>query len=312
MVRDAQSMRHALPAATLADLSPPVETKPRCRKCDKLGLACRYGMRLQWIEDSEARGVCHGREGVWSSKPTAQRKRPAKSRSLSLSLPEFMSRKPARTLQSTDLTSPTFFLNTSNGDIENYYLVSRSSTMSFPQGARPTMASFLDSQTCEDQKDDSEYPCVAVSRGARRSQSQPEDAQGAMVRTLDFYSSIPMMLNPSGLPVHLNQHDEYILQFYVNIVCSTTTILDDEFHNPQRYVLIPMTTSSERVLAAVLAIGATKLAYNDARFRQRALFHRHRVIANLSGLLEDIDADSTRYLEALASTMILCWSDVCF
>lgn len=287
-----------------------VETKPRCRKCEKLGLSCRYGMRLQWIEDSQARGVCHGREGVWTSKQTTQRKQP--TRSQSLSPPTFIPAKPARTMQNTDSTSPTFFLNTRNGDIEHYYLVSRSSATSSPKAPYSAMGSFLDSNTCEHQKDDSEYPCVAAHRGARRTRCQPEDPLGTANGALDFYSSISMILNPAGLPMPLNEQDEYILQFYVNVVCSTTTILDDEFHNPQRYVLIPMTTSSGSVLAAILAIGATKLAYNDARFRQRALFHRHKVITNLSGLLEDINTDSTRYLEALASTMILCWSDVCF
>lgn len=292
-----------------ANILPPVETKPQCRKCEKLGLSCRYGVRLQWIEDSEERGICHGREGVWSSKQTSQRKRPPKSSPLSPPA----SRKSLRIARTSDPTSPTFFLNTFSEDVQHYYIVNCSRSAYSQGGTCPAVGSFLDSKTYEDQKDDSEYPCVAPHGGSRRRGSQPEDPLGAMDvgSSLGFCSSVPMMLNPTGLSICLDEEDEYILQFYINVVCSTATILDDELHNPQRYVLIPMTSSSERVLAAVLAIGATKLAYNDSRYRQRALFHRHQVISNLSGLLQDINTDPIRYLEALASTMILCWSDVC-
>ncbi|KAL1889644.1 hypothetical protein Sste5346_008763 [Sporothrix stenoceras] len=40
------------------------EHRPICHKCSKAGLSCSYGMRLTWIEDSIARGTCHGREGL--------------------------------------------------------------------------------------------------------------------------------------------------------------------------------------------------------------------------------------------------------
>ena len=60
-----------------------------------------------------------------------------------------------------------------------------------------------------------------------------------------------------------------------------------------------MTTSSDKVHASVLEIAATKLAYNDSRFRRRALIHRQKVILNISGLLWDINSDTTTYLEAL-------------
>ena len=273
-------------------------------------MSCHYGVRLQWVEDSEARGICHGRQGVWSSNGTARRGKPH-SKSASISSQPASSPLALRPA-STAVASPTFFLNTFDGDIQHYLVVSGSGRSAPAYITLPGMDSFLDKKAADDSEDESGYPCVARPRTENRklpaSDSPPHRSRGQHLR---FDLSTPVALNPAGLANYLTESDEYILQFYVQVVCSTTTILDDEFHNPQRYALIPMTSSSERVLAAVLAIGATKLAYNDARFRRRALYHRHQVIANLAGLLEDIHTDHTRYLEALASTMILCWCDVC-
>ena len=296
----------------LTDLLPLPETRPRCQKCARLKLSCHYGIRLQWVEDSEARGICHGRQGVWSSNGTARHgkgKPHSKSASISSQPPSSpLALRPA----SAASASPTFFLNTFDGDIQHYLVVSGSGRSAPAYITLPGMDSFLDKKEAEDSEEESGYPCVA--RPAIEKQKQPTSDRPphrSRGRHQKFDLWRPVSLNPAGLANCLTESDEYILQFYVQVVCSTTTILDDEFHNPQRYALIPMTSSSERVLAAVLAIGATKLAYNDARFRRRALYHRHQVIANLAGLLEDIHTDHTRYLEALASTMILCWCDVC-
>lgn len=287
-------------------LRPCLETRPQCVKCEKLSLPCRYGIRLQWVEDSEARGICHGREGVWSSGKGAAKVR---SRSPSVS-PRHKPTLLTRTSLSAGAKSSTFFLNTSNDDVQYYLRNARNPPPALRCTGYPGMRSFLDSETPDDQEDGTYYPCVARSEGDSQGRKSGKTSEHYAEGMLGFHLPIPIVLNPGGLAQHLNQSDGYILHFYVGVVCSTTTILDNELHNPQRYLLMPMTTSSEKVLAAVLAIGATKLAYNDSRFRRRALFHRQQVISNISGLLGDINTNTTRYLEALASTMILCWCDV--
>ncbi|PWY83246.1 hypothetical protein BO94DRAFT_599803 [Aspergillus sclerotioniger CBS 115572] len=42
------------------------ETHPVCRRCARNNRSCGYGLRLTWLEESIAKGICHGRMGVWS------------------------------------------------------------------------------------------------------------------------------------------------------------------------------------------------------------------------------------------------------
>ncbi|KAL4882968.1 fungal-specific transcription factor domain-containing protein [Aspergillus karnatakaensis] len=44
------------------------EARPICRRCARLNVPCGYGVRLIWHDESIARGVCHGREAVWSKR----------------------------------------------------------------------------------------------------------------------------------------------------------------------------------------------------------------------------------------------------
>ena len=286
---------------------PCLEIRPRCGKCEKLGLSCRYGIRLQWIEDSEARGICHGREGVWSVKKTSRK---ARTRSPTSS-PYHKPTLPAGGSRTDSGRSSTFFLNTFNDDIQHYLQINRADPSVCRCTAYHGIGSLLDGETPDNDEGGKDYPCVArLGDENHQERNLAELQKPSAEELLRFHLSVPIMLNPGGLAKHLSQSDGYILHFYVGVVCSTTTILDNELHNPQRYLLMPMTTSSDKVLAAVLAIGATKLAYNDSRFRRRALVHRQQVISNVSSILGDIKSDTTRYLEALASTMILCWCDV--
>ncbi|KAA8648012.1 Zn(II)2Cys6 transcription factor [Aspergillus tanneri] len=42
------------------------EEKPRCQRCDKLGLKCDRGLKLMYQEDALRRGISFGRQGIWS------------------------------------------------------------------------------------------------------------------------------------------------------------------------------------------------------------------------------------------------------
>ncbi|KAL2871194.1 Zn(II)2Cys6 transcription factor [Aspergillus lucknowensis] len=45
------------------------EEHPRCRRCERLNIACVRGLRLIFREDALQRGVNFGREGVWTKRP---------------------------------------------------------------------------------------------------------------------------------------------------------------------------------------------------------------------------------------------------
>lgn len=76
-----------------------------CEKCLRSQSACHYNVRLVWKDESSQRGVCHGREGVWSKK----RKDPNESSSVEDNLP-------TRFPTQTEL----HFLNTTCADVLLY------------------------------------------------------------------------------------------------------------------------------------------------------------------------------------------------
>jgi Fungal specific transcription factor domain len=263
-----------------------------------MGLSCQYGIRLQWVEDSMARGICHGRQRqqhAWSMNQARRRDRP---------LPKSTKRE-----RTTGASRPTFFVNTSNDDILYYLQVVHPESQDCLAPPQPYANIFLENGRI-DGVDEFSLPCVA-----RPEENNPEkQALANSVTPRDVVPNyryvLPQTLSSPEMIRSLDQFDCYILQFYDKVVCSSTTLLDNEKHNPFRFLILPMVFSSANILNAVLAIGAMKLSLTDTRFRQRALIHRQRALTDLSGTLGHISGDLTRYLVALTSTLILCWCDV--
>ncbi|EED14059.1 conserved hypothetical protein [Talaromyces stipitatus ATCC 10500] len=52
------------------------EEKPRCKRCERLGLQCVRGIRLLFREDAIERGIHFGREGTWSKRSNRIKKPP--------------------------------------------------------------------------------------------------------------------------------------------------------------------------------------------------------------------------------------------
>ncbi|GKZ42508.1 hypothetical protein AbraIFM66951_001902 [Aspergillus brasiliensis] len=42
------------------------ESHPVCRRCERNNRCCEYSLQLIWLDESVAKGICHGRAGVWS------------------------------------------------------------------------------------------------------------------------------------------------------------------------------------------------------------------------------------------------------
>ncbi|KAL5332553.1 fungal-specific transcription factor domain-containing protein [Aspergillus crustosus] len=87
------------------------ETRPVCRRCERLNIACGYGVRLIWHDESIARGVCHGREAVWSKRKHTSPRRPSHKKE----------DEEGQQLNKNCESREWMFLNTSNTDLEIYF-----------------------------------------------------------------------------------------------------------------------------------------------------------------------------------------------
>ncbi|KAL2850091.1 fungal-specific transcription factor domain-containing protein [Aspergillus pseudodeflectus] len=124
------------------------EARPKCRRCARLNVDCGYGVRLIWHEESMARGVCHGREAVWSKWDTLNRNKWTRGQ---------ISRQNAGSATAEQISRNTnrdwVFLNTSSHDLELYLNLPHdtdmppSTSLSFltrPLTTIPTKARYLD------------------------------------------------------------------------------------------------------------------------------------------------------------------------
>ncbi|KIW73001.1 hypothetical protein PV04_01156 [Phialophora macrospora] len=245
--------------------------------------------------------MCHGRQGVWSrasNQRTHQKLGDARTATPRLdrraSTPSSSSSSWGEQQQQQH-QSETFFLNTFTRDLNFYWFgqseLTHSNRRSKPDrtrwpGARDETSSALDQAI--------DAPCVA-----RHPKSSTDRLRllGPSRSLADFTSE-------------LTQNDGYILQYYDEIVCATTTLLDDRRNNPFRYLISPMATRSKSVLTALLAVSASKLAYKDARFQPRALYHRQRALSEIRYAMPLVDSDRSRRLETLASVLMMCWCDI--
>ncbi|KAL3462375.1 fungal-specific transcription factor domain-containing protein [Aspergillus heterothallicus] len=124
------------------------EGRPKCRRCARLNVECGYGIRLIWHEESIARGVCHGREAVWSKRENSNKSKRLAGQASWLSREEAGAHLPAQAPQEW------IFLNTSTHDLELYLdqfqdtdqlAVSSLVSLSPPLTTLPS-----DSRTCDD------------------------------------------------------------------------------------------------------------------------------------------------------------------
>ncbi|KAL2435300.1 hypothetical protein ABEF95_015275 [Exophiala dermatitidis] len=199
-------------------------------------------------------------------------------------------------------TTDTFFINTFSRHIY-LYLQNRDrrpkkggSSFNFDLAADGT-------KLCLDHVDeDLISPCTAPSPGG-------EDQ--VLTRLFQRCNSpSPQVGNYFGFVSEIDSLDCHILQYYDHIICSNTSLLDDEAHNPFRYVMLPIASSSTMVFKAILAIGAGKLAFQEPRYRHRAVLHRHRLLKHLRQSIPDVENDLSKCLDATASALILCWYDI--
>lgn len=109
------------------------ETHPICRRCARKNSPCGYGIRLVWHEESLARGVCHGRAGVWSKRNDSDRVKEDTQIKQGLDWKE----RDARPLkQSRNYMRMWQFLNTTTKDLEIYFDGNRSKISSTEESSQ--------------------------------------------------------------------------------------------------------------------------------------------------------------------------------
>lgn len=273
-----------------------------------MGLKCTYGVRLTWIEDSLARGVCHGREAVTRRKHRKNESfhdsRPADRRYSMRNIPA-SSPHPVDLHKKSTARTKWFFLNTAASDIIPRYL-----------GGFPSLSNGdyqLDyARTSCSPEADSEHAIESLEgaddlteiAGLDREYTDTSDDKwlGANTRLNGRW---PMM------PDSLSTNDSYVLDFFEAAVCAKATMFEGREHNPLRHIILPMAFSSSRVYHGVLAVAANKLAATQNSYNIIALSHRQQVLMGVRQLLTSMNSNPIDYVEALASVVLLCWFEVC-
>lgn len=261
-------------------------------------------MRLTWIEDSIARGTCHGREGL-ANKGRKKRKGVLSSSSSSSttsgSSTSASSASSARQKRSvspyragytdragqvsvrTRHNSTVFFINTSYDDVM-FYLDSdpdRSEPL-LGKGKKAKKSSDVGQASINDTVPSIDYDDTdldfdlltyddLIEQELLDTLAPVEFGQPTDSHVLDIFNSTPQpvlnrALSGRWAPLFGNipAAESHLLDFYTAIVCSKATMLDERDHNPFRFILLPMAMSSRRVYYGLLAVAASKLAASAA------------------------------------------------
>ncbi|KAI9740433.1 MAG: hypothetical protein M1834_005013 [Cirrosporium novae-zelandiae] len=263
------------------------EKHPVCARCSRNNLICGYGLRLIWHEDALARGMCHGREGVWSKQRNITPGRPGRNIGLDLQLKrkaEYAARlsqmlprdRGNKFEQYLHHTGPARFLNTTIKDLQLYFR--------------------YDDETEE-----------------RNSRTASEERQISTPNVeLNEVTHMNLQCHLSAIPGKFvsSSHDSALLSYYEGIICSTATLLDDELHNPYRYVILPMALQSEGLYHATLAIAANTLRLAYPKYAVVALEHRQRALKSLIRATRKAEWNAEEMDEMLGLVLMLCWFEI--
>lgn len=114
---------------------------------------------------------------------------------------------------------------------------------------------------------------------------------------------------PSMFPWRFEHgHEEpFLLSYYQNVLCATSTLVDDDFSNPLRRLVMPMTAISELVYHATLMVAAHYLQLVAPRYRVTEMSLRQRTLSSLRQTIVSSDWTAD---DVLLTVMMLCSLDV--
>jgi hypothetical protein len=107
-----------------------------------------------------------------------------------------------------------------------------------------------------------------------------------------------------------SKFDPVLMSYFEQIICSSSTLVDNVLYNPYRYLILPMALQSQALYHATLAIAANTLKLSDPRYRLPALEHHHRALSHLRTLLSRDLWTEKELDEMLGLVLMLCWFDV--
>ncbi|KAI0134993.1 fungal-specific transcription factor domain-containing protein [Daldinia grandis] len=273
------------------------EARPRCRRCQKTNLTCHYGIRLQWLEDSVARGIRHGRQGVWRPKQKDATRDACTPTAL---LEGRFQESPGSAKYRARSKGVVYFLNTFSRDIQLYWN---------SQGFRDVLTDIALLEDDHAEEEDSIDRLLAGQVGLEERHKPHLTQYCGGSRTFPWKLATPVGRSIT-FTHQLARSDEFIPRYYTEVVCANASLVDGRHHNPFRYHIVPMASHSSTVFSAMLAVSAVKMAAKDPKFHRRALVHRHRVLVDVKRLLESDHIDTAKCLEALVSVVMLCWYDI--
>ena len=268
------------------------EEKPICKRCQRLGLECAYGLKLLWEEDAVQQNIAHGRAG-----PLIQ------FSVLTLSLtrrigvwsrdgrPKSRSKKNVSFLSNHDVAvsdpchgSERMFLNFTMADFEGggFDAINR-------QGEHH--------HHLEDDQD--------IEEVSRQDMSPDADSLALeMFDTSGFETFLGIeVFEPRGL---YQGTDAHLLAYYINELCPKCSL--SEVNNPYLSVLLPIAYEFAPLRHALLAVAANQLRLlDDHRFVSHSLTLKSMA---MKGLRYHLATDSMDW-RSLATILMFCFYDVC-
>lgn len=104
--------------------------------------------------------------------------------------------------------------------------------------------------------------------------------------------------------------DPILMSFFEQVICSSSTLVDNSLYNPYRYLILPMALESQGLYHATLAIAANTLKLSDSKYSLPALEHHSRALSHLRALLSHDSWGEKELDEMLGLVLMLCWFDI--
>ncbi|KAJ5586349.1 hypothetical protein N7450_006136 [Penicillium hetheringtonii] len=104
--------------------------------------------------------------------------------------------------------------------------------------------------------------------------------------------------------------DPILMSFFEQVICSSSTLVDNSLYNPYRYLILPMALESQGLYHATLAIAANTLKLSDSKYSLPALEHHSRALGHLRALLSHDSWGEKELDEMLGLVLMLCWFDI--
>lgn len=105
--------------------------------------------------------------------------------------------------------------------------------------------------------------------------------------------------------------ERHLLNHFLQSVSRALVLADEDEHNPFLRVVVPMALESEMVRHALVALSACHLSRVYPAFEDTVFVHRSVALQALKVTLSDDEEDRWEVEWTLATTLLLCLTEVC-